>query len=303
MFKKLIGSLAKDNQAAQTSAIDYTLPESMPNLNADLNAMLPKIKLPDSVKKHIPDPAMAATNPEQISAPDPGQVATDVAAEAAVETLEGAEASDVGQVLASAVENADGESTPFLAAILTDPRFAIIGVNFLAFGLKKETAILWAVECTSLGYAIANEQNEQAAAVEMSPAEELAMERAKAYANGETVPAEELSQLAADAGMDKPGALAAQAAAWDQAPPPPEAGDPDALIGDMVAGAVLLSAALTIPEEEKPQISDTDSLDAPPADAEVASMDIVPADSSEAEPMAKRMKPFIDKGLELAAAG
>lgn len=307
MFKKLLGSLSKDEAAANAAKMDYAVPEVMPNLNPDLNAILPKIKLPDSVKKQIQDPSILMENPDEAAAEMSKGVAGDLAADAAstaVAASAGEEASTgVGKALSTAVENANGESTPFLASILTDPRFAIIGVNFLALGLKKETAILWAVECTSLGYAIANEQKKASGSIEMSPEEEMALSQARAYANGEEVPAEELSALAVEAGMDKPGALAAQAAAWDMQPPPPEAGDPDVLVGDMVAGAVMLAAAMTMPEPEEPQLPQGAELPMPPADAPLESAEIVPEDPKAAAPAAKRLKPFIDKGLELAAAG
>ena len=71
----------------------------------------------------------------------------------------------------------------------------------------------------------------------------------------------------------------------------------------MVSASVLLAAALTIPKPDEPQLPDGAELAMVPADAPVESANIVPDDPREAAPAAKQLKPFIDKGLELAAAG
>lgn len=297
MLKKLFGSVFDDAPKAPT----YTVPAELPSLNPDLQTVLPRIKLPDAIKRHMKDPSVEIDAPTEWVAPAVEDVATDVAKEAVVvdTVTEGAQ-SEVGELLAEAVEQADGDSAPFLTSLLKDPRFALISVKFLAFGLKKETAILWAAESATLGYAIAG-QKDDAGAVQMSPEEEMAVQQAEAYAAGEKVSPEEISNLIAETGMDKPGALAAQAASWDQAPPPPEAGDSELLVGDMIAGAVLLSAAMTLAKPEEDELMEEPEVSSTQVDMPLESSPIVPEDKKEITPMAAALKPFMDKGLELAA--
>ncbi len=296
MLKKLFGSVFGDAPKAPT----YTVPTELPSLNPDLNTVLPRIKLPDVIKRHMKDPSVEIDAPTEWVAPAVEDVATDVAKEAVVDTVTEEAPSEVGELLAEAVEQADGDSVPFLTSLLKDPRFALISVKFLAFGLKKETAILWAAESATLGYAIAG-QKDDTGAVQMSPEEEMAVQQAEAYAAGEEISPDTISNLVSEAGMDKPGALAAQAASWDQAPPPPEAGDPNVLVGDMVAGAVLLAAAMTLTKPDPKDDLEQPELSIEQQDMPLEEMPVVPDEPKEITPMAAALKPFMEKGLELAA--
>lgn len=206
---------------------------------------------------------------------------------------------------------ANESSESMLGKLLVDPRFALISAKFLAFGLKPETAALWAAESATLAYAIGG--SDASGAPVLSPEEAKAVDLAKAYACGDPTFSTEAAQAAAEqAGFDKPAAWAAQAAAWKDAKGAIPAAD---LQAKAVEGAVLLAAATTMPDVEvaipkMPEIPELPTVEAPEAAVEAMKVlelsppkvePLIPSEGAEALDHAKALKPFIDQGLALAS--
>lgn len=272
MLKKLLGMTAVDAAPPPPD-----VPSELPALEADASAVAERMDLPWNIRRHM-------NLPQQ----DPADVAQAVAA------------SEGEDALAKAAAEGGGESVPLLGALVRDPRFALITTKFLAFGLKKEAALLWAVESATLGYAIRGEQDAEGAT--MPEAEREALAAALAAKDGESALA---AQKAAEAaGLQTPAGLAAQAAAWQAASPPVEQAAADKLLGGAVAGAVTLAAAMTLPDPPKPEVPEPSAPVAPELAAkwpEPPSVPLLPDKAEEIQPMADALAPFLKKGLEIAS--
>ncbi len=292
MFKKLFGVSPEPAPAPETETLSYEVPATMPALDPDMEGVLVRMKLPDSIKQYmVPKPVVEST---EWGEPMTGEVISD-----AGDAMSAEVESNVAGALTNAFSESDGQSVPLLINFLKDPRFALISVKFLAFGLSKEAAVLWAAEAASLSYAIRQEQNANAQA--MPAMEEKAVEQARAFARGTAFSPKEAELATQEAGFKTPAGLAAQAASWSVEPPPVEASAGEDMIANMINGAVILAAAMTLPDFElDPSVSSNDmSESAEPI--EIESAPLIEADPDKAMPMAKALKPFIEKGLAIGA--
>jgi len=228
----------------------------------------------------------------------------------------------------------------FLGNLLKDPQFAALSINYLAHGLDKKSALMWAASSASLGYEKWAENNPESPV----PQEETAAIAATQAYLSEPTPEAALvaNEAAQSAGHGGPGAWAAQGAAWDGESSQPGGEEQGDLVGKAVEGAVLLASALAAPDVEDPKVLEVPEevpdgvapeevmdkeLEPLPEPAELdqepfidnspaeelpidqAPLDELPKDQlpEEEPPLEEKvkhlndLKPFIDEGLKIAA--
>jgi len=169
-------------------------------------------------------------------------------------------------------------------------------VTFLAHALPQKDAVHWAaVSC-------------DAVKDKLSPADQLAAAACREWLANPTSANQALAANAAQqAEHGGPGAWAAQAAAWCKggSAVSPTSGPAAALsppVGKAVAGCVMLAAALNKPGVSLPQKPSVIADSLPVGESAAKSLVEDPAPSVPAEEYCRLYKPFIDKGIQIAAS-
>ncbi len=179
----------------------------------------------------------------------------------------------------------------YLTALLQQQK-PVEAVSFLAYALPERDAVKWAAQSCEL------------VAAKQTPVDKRASEAAQRWIAQPTAANQQAAGAsAAEAGHAGPGAWAAQAAAWatpaaGAAPGAPSVA-PD-LLGKAVAGSVMLAAALAKPNFILPVPGIYPAVSGNIPDI-TQSGTVVPPTTETNRELCLLYKPFIDRGIALAA--
>jgi hypothetical protein len=211
--------------------------------------------------------------------------------------------------LAHAAGGAEGgadETTAQLTSLLKEQK-APEAIDLLANKLPERDAVRWASESCEV------------VSEKLTPTDTAALASCKAWLADPSAANKDLAATAAlQAGHGGPGAWAAQAAAWSQPPgKAPAASTPSApLLAKAVSGSVMLAAALSKPGVTLPatgvaaleasgqasELAGASNAMAPPSAGAAPVATSAPAGVPAVE-LCRLYKPFIDKGIAIAAGG
>lgn len=200
--------------------------------------------------------------------------------------------------LAPLAETGADDSAARLSALLKE-RKAPEAIDLLAKQLPEQDAVRWAGDSCDV------------VSEKLTPKDKAALDSCKAWLAEPGLTNKSLAgAAAAKAGHGGPGAWAAQAAAWAKTlgEPKPLPNHP-ALLAQAVAGSVMLAAALTQPGVTLPKPDDgtltpanlpafPNKPSAPSSPVPVAAPNPPPAAD-----LCRLYKPFLDKGIAIAAGG
>jgi hypothetical protein len=196
-------------------------------------------------------------------------------------------------VPSGAPDPATQSSAQFLSHRLNTEHDMLGATQGLAHGLPEKSGLRWAMDSAKL---VENK---------LPPAQQQALAAAEAFHAWPCLATRADAALAAEkAGVNGPGGLAAKAASLASVPDGPPIPGGDKLLPVCVAGAVVTAAALsppsvkTLPETLPLPKAGVASSELPPA----PTLPVLPVPgSSAALKSVAAFKPFIDRGLELAA--
>lgn len=181
----------------------------------------------------------------------------------------------------------------FLSEKLNTEQDMLGATQALAHGLPEKDGLQWAADSAKLVEA------------KLPPAQKEALAAAQAFNANPSLAARDSAAAAADkAGLHGPGGLAAKAVSFANVAGAPAIEGGDKVLPALVAGTVVIAASLS-PRSAKPlpETPAAPKLDLPAADLPKKPLAPVrPAPGSpEAIKTASTFKPFIDRGLKLAA--
>ncbi len=205
---------------------------------------------------------------------------------AALPRLEGQSAAAISQRAGQApLAGAPDRPAGYIDALLKQQR-PVEAAGVLAHGLPEKDGVRWAADSSEM------------VAAKQTPADAAATQAAKQWiAQPTSANQAAAADAASKAGHGGPGAWAAQAAAWTGPSAPAAAATaPGPLVSKAVLGSVMLSAAMNKPGLQIPAVPtlNTPTVAAPAQPA-------LPPEATSGSELCAVYKPFLDRGLQIAA--
>lgn len=186
-----------------------------------------------------------------------------------------------------------------LSLLLNQQQDMLGATKTLAQALPPKTGVKWAADSA------------RAVEAKLPPEQKEAIRAADTFHENPTAANREAAAKAsAKAGPAGPGGLAAQAASFCDVPDGPPIPGGAALVPTCVTGAVVLAASLSppsitkMPEFKAPSVPPASAakIPLPPAPGVPAALPLVPPNSPAAIKNVQAFKPFLERGLVLAAS-
>jgi|TARA_B110000037_G_scaffold215020_1_gene271797 hypothetical protein len=215
------------------------------------------------------------------------------------------------------------QSGSVIKKLLSDPRFYAITVMFLGSGLDTKRGLMWAASSVSLGATLQNNPEDSGGGVSEETQRTLDLVEMQADPEIKVGPelVNELGETAISAEELGPVEIVALAAAMDggfqsEGLPEEYAIDTDSIVKKSIIGAVMTSALLGMDDDDKDDEETIAKAEAPSVPVEVLAdaaeqpdalgveeaSNFLPEGAKQAKLVAERLKPFIEKGLEIALA-